>query len=83
MILLYSDESLLHRYELNDIPNTQFLKKPVTMEQVYEAIDVLGLTKLKMNNNRQHIEEKIPKLGSFIELSESWMSELKNRLLKS
>lgn len=83
MIFLYSDESLLRRYELSDIPNSQFLEKPVTMEQVYGAIDSLGLTKLKMNNSKQHIEEKISKLGSFIELSESWMAELKDRLLKS
>ncbi|GAH78714.1 unnamed protein product, partial [marine sediment metagenome] len=59
------------------------VKKPVTMEQIYELLDGLGLTKLKVMVDSQQVKDKIARFGNFIEQSETWMDRLKKHLMKS
>jgi len=83
VIFLYTDDQLIHRYELNKLPDSQLVKKPVTMEQIYELLDGLGLTKLKVMVDSQQVKDKIARFGNFIEQSETWMDMLKKHLMKS
>ena len=59
VIFLYTDDELVRRYELNKLPDSQLVKKPVTMEQIYELLDGLGLTKLKVMVDNQQVKDKI------------------------
>jgi len=83
VIFLYTDDELVRRYELNKLPDSQLVKKPVTMEQIYELLDGLGLTKLKVMVDSQQVKDKIARFGNFIEQSETWMDRLKKHLMKS
>jgi len=83
VIFLYTEDQLIHRYELNKLPDSQLVKKPVTMEQIYELLDGLGLTKLKAMVDNQQVKDKIARFGNFIEQSETWMDRLKKHLMKS
>lgn len=83
VIFLYTDDQLIHCYELNKLPDSQLVKKPVTMEQIYELLDGLGLTKLKVMVDSQQVKDKIARFGNFIEQSETWMDRLKKHLMKS
>ena len=83
VIFLYTDDQLIHRYDLKKLPDSQLVKKPVTMEQIYELLDGLGLTKLKVMVDNQQVKDKIARFGNFIEQSETWMDRLKKHLMKS
>lgn len=83
VIFLYTDDQLIQRYELNKLPDSQLVKKPVTMEQIYELLDGLGLTKLKVMVDSQQVKDKIARFENFIEQSETWMDRLKKHLMKS
>lgn len=83
VIFLYTDDEIVRRYELNKLPDSQLVKKPVTMEQIYELLDGLGLTKLKVMVDSQQVKDKIARFGNFIEQSETWMDRLKKHLMKS
>ena len=83
VIFLYTDDEIVRRYELNKLPDSQLVKKPVTMEQIYQLLDGLGLTKLKVMVDNQQVKGKIARFGNFIEQSETWMDRLKKHLMKS
>ncbi len=83
VVFLYTDDGLIHRYKLDKLPDCQLVKKPVTMEQIYELLDGLGLTKLKVMVDSQQVKDKIARFGNFIEQSETWMDRLKKYLMRS
>ncbi len=83
VVFLYTDDGLVHRYKLNELPGCQLVKKPVSMEQIYEILDGLGLTKLKIMSGSQQLKEKIVKFEGFIKQSETWLDQLKGHLLMS
>ncbi len=83
VVFLYTDDELVHRYKLNELPDCQLVKKPVTMEKAYELFDGLGLTKLKMTGGSKQLQEKISRFESFIKHSETWLDQLKGHLMKS
>lgn len=83
VVFLYTDDELVHRYKLNELPGCQLVKKPVSMEQIYGILDGLGLTKLKITSGSQQLKEKIERFEGFIKQSETWLDQLKGHLLKS
>jgi len=83
VVFLYTDDGLIHRYKLNELPDCQLVEKPVTMEQIYGLLDGLGLTKLRVTTGSQQVKEKIAKFEGFIKQSETWLDQLKGHLLKS
>ena len=83
VVFLYTDDQLIHRYNLNKLPDCQLVKKPVTMEQIYGLLDGLGLTKLKITSGSQQVKKKTAKFEGFIKQSETWLDQLKGHLLKS
>ena len=82
VVFLYTDDGLIHRYKLNELPDCQLVEKPVTMEQIYGLLDGLGLTKLKITTGSQQVKEKIARFEGFIKQSETWLDQLKGHLLK-
>ncbi|UCH62638.1 MAG: hypothetical protein JSU77_12755 [Fidelibacterota bacterium] len=83
IVFLYTDDGLVRRFNLNIQPGCQIVRKPVTMEQIYELLDGMGLTKLKITAGNQQVKDKITRFEDFIEQSEDWMEKLKGYLLKS
>lgn len=81
VVFLYTDDGLVHRYQLNELPGCQLVKKPVSMEQIYGILDGMGLTKLNITSGSQ-LKEKIAKFEGFIKQSETWLDQLKGHLLK-
>lgn len=83
VFFLYTNDGLVHRYKLNELPGCQLVKKPVSMEQIYEILDGLGLTKLRITAESQQVKDKIERFEGFIKQSEAWLAQLKGYLLKS
>jgi len=83
VVFLYTDAGLVYRYKLEELPGCQLVRKPVTMEQVYELLEGLGLTKLKATAESQQVKDKITRFEGFIKQSETWQEQLKGYLLKS
>ncbi len=83
VVFLYTDDGLVHRYKLDKLLGCQLVKKPVSMEQIYELLDGLGLTKLRITAESQQVKDKIGRFEGFIKQSEAWLDRLKGYLLKS
>ncbi|UCH10958.1 MAG: hypothetical protein JSU61_03465 [Fidelibacterota bacterium] len=82
IIFLYSDDEIVRRYELHQIPDSEMHQKPVTMEQFYGILDGFGLTELQVNIEHQQVKEKLRQFSQFIHESEGWLDRLKNHLVK-
>ena len=80
-IILYSDEALVRRYGLRQVPECQLVRKPVTLDQLYTLLHGLGLTKLKVTEGAQHEKDQTAQFEMFIGQAESWLDKLKAHLV--
>ncbi|MEE9161941.1 MAG: hypothetical protein V3U35_03130 [Candidatus Neomarinimicrobiota bacterium] len=82
VIVLYTDEALVKRYGLNQLADTELVKKPFSLDEIYAILDKRGLTKVKMVRGNQREKDKAAQFEQFIQRSEAWLDKLKNHLIK-
>ena len=84
VIILYKDKDHFLRLRLNEIPHSRPMAKPISLEEVYQLFDAMGLTKAHLAGGGSHgARQKLIQHGKFIEDSEAWLTKLKAQLLKS
>ena len=82
VIVLYTDEAVVSRYALNQLTDTELVKKPIRLDQIYSILDKKGLTKVKMIRGNQREKDKVTQYEQFIQQSEAWLNKLKNHLVE-
>lgn len=84
VIILYKDKGHFLRLGLNEVPRSRSMPKPISMEEVYQLFDAMGLTKAHLTGGGSHrARQKLIEHAKFIEESEAWLTKLKTQLFKS
>lgn len=84
VIILYKDQVHFRRLGLNAIPRSRSMPKPISLEEVYQLFDAMGLTKAHLAGGGSHrARQKQIQHTKFIEESEAWLTKLKAQLFKS
>jgi DNA-binding response OmpR family regulator len=83
IVCIYTDETLINRYDLPSIAGIQLERKPIRVERFYEILKGFGLTEIPIHIESQDLQDKLSHITEFIDQSESWMDKLKAQLLKS
>lgn len=83
VIVLYKDLESVQRYNLDKLPRSKCLQKPITYEKIYPLLHALGLTKLGQAAGSRGVQAKIARYDKFIQESEAWLKKLKAQLFPS
>ncbi len=84
VILLYKDKDHFLRLGLNEVPRSRSMAKPISLEEVYQLFEAMGLTKAHLSGGGSHrARQKLIQHAKFIEESETWLTKLKAQLFKT
>jgi CheY-like chemotaxis protein len=79
IIFLYKVEETPRQLQLNQIPRSVYVRKPVSMIELYRILETLKLSSL-FNDAEGLVEDRLDRYMQFLDKSSNWMKRLNENL---